>query len=157
MPVQRSTRAQLGRERLELRKRPVFHGQERLVDTVDLQAGRVEPEDLHDPPAHVAVERVVGAEHLHAPLPEPFPPLELGGTHGDAERLGFPGASNHAAVVVGEHDHGQALQTRLEDALTRAVEGVSEKYKVGRENMKLDSVFCVNTPGRCRVSGRAGG
>ncbi len=48
---------------------------------------------------------------------------EVGLAHADAERLDLLRAGDHAAVVVGEHGDGHAVEVRLEDALARAVEG----------------------------------
>ena len=83
------------------------------------------PEDLHDPAAHVTIQRIVAAEHLDGMLLEVPPPLEGRRTHGDTERLGFRAAGDHAPIVVGEHHHRLAPQPRLEHRFTTRVEGVA--------------------------------
>ena len=46
-------------------------------------------------------------------------------SHGDAERLGFSGAGDDAAVVVGEDDDRAPLQLRLKEGLAGGVEVVA--------------------------------
>jgi hypothetical protein len=48
-----------------------------------------------------------------------------GRTHGDAERLGFVAARDHAAVVVRQHHDRTPAQLRLEHALARHIEIVA--------------------------------
>ena len=77
--------------RFHLPRSHAFQAQERFVDAVDLHGRRVLAEDLHDPPAHVAIQRIVAAEHLHGVLLEVLPPLEGRRAHRDAQRLRLRG------------------------------------------------------------------
>ena len=47
---------------------------------------------------------------------------EVGRVYRDAKGLGLFGASNHAAIVVGEHDDRTALEGEVKNALTTYVE-----------------------------------
>ena len=91
--------------------------EERLVDRVDFELRREVGKRPHHPRAHVAVEGVVAGTdddtlRVHARAAD-MPGL----AHGDAERLGFVGAGDHAAVVVRQHHHGLAAQGRLKHPL----------------------------------------
>lgn len=55
---------------------------------------------LHDPGAHVTVERVVAGSYLDAQLSEIVGVQAPRSAHLNAKRLGLIGASNHAAVIV---------------------------------------------------------
>jgi hypothetical protein len=47
--------------------------------------------------------------------------LKLRDAHPDAKRLGLVGASNYAAVVVGENDNGLPFQHRAKEPLTGGI------------------------------------
>ena len=68
--------------------------------------------------AHVAVERVVGREHLHAVLPEELALLESRDTHRNTECFRFRRARDGTPVVVAEYHYGLAPQSRLGDTCT---------------------------------------
>ena len=57
----------------------------------------------------IAVERVVGGEYVDVMRTEQGTNLKLRDAHPDAERFRFIGASDHTAVIVGQHHNGLAL------------------------------------------------
>ena len=109
----------------EIVAREAVHAEEALVDAVDLLVGRETAEHGHHARAHVAVERVVGGFRDDAVLAGELAQLEPGHAHLHAERLHLLASGYDAAVVVGEHDDGTALQLRVEDAFAGDVEVVA--------------------------------
>jgi hypothetical protein len=99
--------------------------EERLVDAVHLHVRRQFGQRVHYPGREVAVEFVVGGKHPDVVLVHQCFELEVGGSHRDAQRLGFLRAGNHAAVVVAQHDHGLAVEPRVEDPFAGAVKVVA--------------------------------
>ena len=79
------------------------HSEKCFVDRIDLEIGREVAQHLHHPGAHIAVERVVARTHNDAGGREAIAMQMPWRTHGDAERLGFVAARDHAAVIVGQH------------------------------------------------------
>src|SRR5262249_48058656 len=99
--------------------------QERLVDRVDFDVGGELLQRLHDAAAHVAVEGVIGREYGDAVLGGQGADLEIRIAHPEAEGLGFVGAGDHAAVVVGQDDHRPVVDGGVEDPLAGRVENVA--------------------------------
>jgi hypothetical protein len=106
---------------------PVGFGSEAekgFVDGIDFEGRGEVAQRGHHPAAHVAIKGVVGAEGVDAGF-------EFGAgqvpdfTHSDAASLGFGGAGNDAAVVVGKDNDGLAFQLGLENAFAGAVERVA--------------------------------
>jgi len=99
--------------------------QECLVDGIHFEVWREAGQDLHDAPAHIAVERVVAGpydnafalEHLAAQVPRR--------THFHTKGLGLVRPGDDAAIVVRQDDDRLAAQARLEDPLARCVEVVA--------------------------------
>lgn len=106
--------------------------QEGFVDRVDFHFRGVLLQDGHDPSGHVAVEGVIGGIDLDGRLGKLLAHLKEGQAHGDAQGFGFFGASNDAAIIVGEYDHGLAAQSGLKDALTGDVEVVAVDQREDR-------------------------
>ena len=105
---------------------------EGFIDRIHLQLRHKRFEAAHQPLAHVAVERVVGAAHHHAVLGQLRRNLEIGLAHADAQLPRFAAARHHATVVVGEHHHRPADQGWIKGLLTGGVEvvGVDQRQHI---------------------------
>ena len=92
---------------------------------VPIDLGREPDQHPVHPPAHVAVERVVGGEDPDAvPLDQPAQ-LEGGLAHLHPERFHLLRAGDGAAIVVGEHQDRHAQELGVEGALAGDVEVVA--------------------------------
>jgi hypothetical protein len=85
-----------------------------FVDRVNFEIGRETAQHVHHPAAHIAVEGVIARPHDHAGSREPIFVQMPRRAHGDAKRLGFVAARDHATVVVRQHHDRPAAQLRLE-------------------------------------------
>jgi len=93
-----------------------------FVNGIHLHAGRELPQDRHHATAHVGIEGVVRGERHDAMLASQRAALIPGLSHLDAQGLGFSRTGHSAAIIVGEHHHGHALQPRGEQPLAGDVE-----------------------------------
>jgi len=92
-----------------------------LVDAVELDFRGKGAQRVHDAAAHVAVQRIVGAEHGDAVTGQFLAVEVVGIAHREAEGFGLIAAGDEAAVVVRQHDDRSAFQGRLKDPLTADV------------------------------------
>ncbi|MCY1309380.1 hypothetical protein D9M70_594700 [compost metagenome] len=98
---------------------------EGLIDRIDLLGWAQPRSQAHHPVAHVAVQREVGRQsHQTRFLLQMLDP-EPRCSHLDAQVLGFVGARDGAAVVVGENDDRPAVQAGTEHPLARDIEIVA--------------------------------
>ena len=156
--VRRSARAWLSRRRLE-----TAEAEKGLIDRVDFEIGREAGDGAHHPRAHIAIERVIARPHDHAVGIDALPADMPGLAHGDAERLGFIRARDHAAVIVRQHDDRPAAQLRLKHALARGIEIVAvDERDRGRHGLSM-RIDLVTTPQTSKarsavtsISGKAG-
>lgn len=108
----------------EMRFEPA-KAEESFVDRIDFKIGGEGAQHLHNPAAHIAIERVIARPHDHAGVLE-LPAMQVPRrAHGDPERLGLVAARDHAAVVVRQHDNRLTAQLRLKHALAGHIEIVA--------------------------------
>ena len=88
-----------------------------FVDGVLLERGGVLREEAHDAAGKVGVECEVGGESGNAVLRDERAYLIERHAHLNAERLGFVGARDDTAVVVGEDDDRSAFEVGVEEPL----------------------------------------
>jgi hypothetical protein len=77
--------------------------------------------DLHDPRAHVSIERIVGRKYLYAICLAKGFVFKCWGAHRKAKGLGFIAARNEAAVIVRQYGYGLSLQSRVKNPLAGSV------------------------------------
>jgi hypothetical protein len=104
--------------------RSSFDPQEGFVDAVNLQPGGVPAQQFHDACADVAIELVIAGLRNQAPFLRTRGELEPGLAGRDAKGLGFRGAGDGAAVIVGEYDQRFSLEGGIEGAFGAGVKAV---------------------------------
>ena len=88
--------------------------QEGFVNRIHFHAGREVAQHFLHPAGHIPIQREIGGENGYLVLADQRFDLEIGVPHPDAQGLGFVGAGNGTAVVVGEDDDRSAVQFRTE-------------------------------------------
>lgn len=96
-----------------------------LIQRVDLHRRRHLFQRVHHPAGHVGVQRVVGGEHRDVAATHLLFDFEIRRAHRYAQRLRLGAAGDHAAVVVGQHDHRLPAQIGPKDGLAGGVEAVN--------------------------------
>ena len=76
---------QVAQPRSQIRNGEAVEIEETLIDTVDLDARRGGGEQAHHPLGQIAIERIVGRQHLHIVAFDDRAHLEQGHAHCDAE------------------------------------------------------------------------
>ena len=107
-----------------MQRQHLLDPQKTFVNAVDLEVWRVVTQDVHHTLAHVGVQRVVGGQGLYTVLQRQVFQREPWRTHLHAQRFDFVGASHGAAIVIGQHHHGDVVQARLKHALATDVKVV---------------------------------
>ena len=128
-----------------------------FVDRIDFEIGREGAQHLHHPAAHIAVERVIARPHDDAGGLESLAMQMPRRAHGDAERLGFVAARDHAAVIVRQHDDRLAAQLGLKHALARDIEivAVDESDRAAHgHSMRMLRVMTPHTSKLCPSADR---
>ena len=107
-----------------VQRQHLLDAQKAFIDAVDLKVGCVVTQDVHHPLAHVGVQGVVGRKRFDAMQQRQIFQRKPRCAHLHAQRFDLVGASHRAAIVVGEHHHGDVVQARLKYAFTADVEVV---------------------------------
>lgn len=96
----------------------------RLIDAVDLGGWHHRLDDRHDTLAHVAIERVVAAEHLYAVAAQHLFDLKIGSPHFH-KWLGVVATGDDATVVIAEYHDGRFLQIWTKNTLAAGIEAIA--------------------------------
>ena len=106
---------------LQVHSLQVLEIDEALVDGVAEVGRSLLLDDGDHAGRHLAIELIVGGEDRYLVLRKLLLELEKGCSRLHSQRLGLVAPGHHAAVVVGQYDHGFSLQVWTENPLTRDV------------------------------------
>lgn len=106
---------------LQVHSLQVLKIDEALVDGVAEVGRSLLLDDGDHAGRHLAIELIVGGEDRYLVLRKLLPELEKGCSRLHSQCLGLVAPGHHAAVVVGQYDHGFSLQVWTENPLTRDV------------------------------------